>query len=217
MKRVLLASLALVATLASAAQAQLTNFPVYAVPVGGEAPATLVAGGLGRGLNDASGKINSFGVAVGRTGISSRGTALVAANWIDSAPDAEYSFAGIGAVGVSVPSSPTQISVQAGIGYMSTAVPVVGDVTTWSIPIGVGLSQNIPGQSASFVIWGMPRVHMTRVSAAGTSTTETDFGGSAGVVVNLASGLGLHTAIDILVLDPDNLMTFGVGIHYMIQ
>ena len=58
MKRVLLASLALLATLASAAQAQLTNFPVYAVPVGGEAPATLVAGGLGRGLNDASGKIN---------------------------------------------------------------------------------------------------------------------------------------------------------------
>jgi len=213
MKRALLASLALLATLASAAQAQLVNFPVYAVPVGGEAPATLIAGGLGRGLNDASGKINSFGVAVGRTGIGGRGTGLVAANWIDATPDAEYSFAGIGAVGVTVPGAPTQISVQAGIGYFGPAT----DVTFWSIPIGIAIAQNIPGESASFSVWGMPRVHLSRASVLGTSATETDFGGSAGVVVNLASGLGLHTALDILVTDPDNVMTFGVGVHYMIQ
>jgi hypothetical protein len=212
MKRVLLASLALAATLASAAQAQLVNFPVYAIPVGGEAPATLIAGGWGRGLNDASGKINSFGVAVGRTGIGGRGSALVGANWIDFPGEAEYSFAGIGAVGVSVPESPTQISVQAGIGYFSP----ISDVSTWSIPIGIGLAQNIPGESASFVVWGMPRIHLSRASVLGTSATETDFGGSAGFVVNLASGLGLHSAIDILVADPDNVMTFGVGVHYMI-
>jgi hypothetical protein len=213
MKRALLASVALTAIGASAAHAQLVNFPVYAVPVGGEAPATLLAGGWGRGLNDASGKINSFAVAVGRTGIGGRGTALVGANMIDFDPDAEYSFAGIGAVGVSRPESPTQISVQAGIGYYSP----VTDYSTWSIPIGVGLAQNIAGESASFVIWGMPRIHLSRASVPGTSSTETDFGGSAGFVVNLPSGLGFHTALDILVADPDNVMTFGAGVHYMIQ
>ncbi len=212
MKRVLLASLALLATLATTAQAQLVNFPVYALPVGGEAPATLIAGGLGRGLNDASGKINSFGVGIGRTGISNRGTALVGANWIDLDPDAKYSFAGLGAVGVTVPGAPTQISVQAGIGYFSPA----DESTLWSIPIGIAIAQNITGQSANFSIWGMPRVHMSRASTPLGDATETDCGASAGFAVNLPSGLGLHAAFDLLARDP-NVTTFGVGVHYMVQ
>jgi hypothetical protein len=50
----------------------------------------------------------------------------------------------------------------------------------------------------------------------GTSATSTDFGVSGGVALTLPSGLGFHTALDLLAAD-ENAWLIGVGAHYMIQ
>jgi hypothetical protein len=189
-------------------QAQLTGIVNYAVPVGGEMPATHLVGEFGRGLNEDSGKLNAFAVAAGRTGIGGRGSVFLGASMLDSDPDSEYSFGVAGAIGVSQPTSPTQISVQAGIGYMSVEQALVGDVTYWSIPIGIALQGSSAQGSGNLNYWVMPRVHLSRASAEGfDSEMETDFGASGGAGFTTASGFGFHAAIDLL----------GAGVHYMIQ
>jgi hypothetical protein len=202
---------------AAPAQAQLTGIVNYAVPVGGEMPATHLVGEFGRGLNEDSGKLNAFAVAAGRTGIGGRGSVFAGASMLDSDPDSEYSFGVAGAVGVSQPTSPTQISVQAGIGYMSSEQPLVGDVTYWSIPIGIALGRSMPQGTGSLNYWAMPRVHLSRASAEGVdSEMETDFGASGGIGFTTASGFGFHAAIDLLAAT-NSIWTMGAGVHYVIQ
>ena len=211
MKRTLFAAVGLVA-IAAPAQAQLTGIVNYAVPVGGEAPATHLVGEFGRGLNEDSGKLNAFAVAAGRTGVGGRGSVFVGASMLDSDPDAEYSFGLVGAVGVSQPTAPTQISVQAGVGYMSPA----DGVTLWSLPVGVALQRSMAQGSGNLSYWVMPRVHMSRLAIDGLdSEMETDFGASGGLGFTTASGFGFHAAIDLLAAD-NSIWTLGAGVHYMI-
>ena len=211
MKRALLLA-ATLSTVAAPLQAQLTGIVNYAVPVGGEAPATHLVGEFGRGLNEDSGKLNAFAVAAGRTGIGGRGSLFVGASMLDSDPDSEYSFGLVGAVGVSQPTAPTQISVQAGVGYMSP----VDDVTIWSVPVGVAIGRSTPQGGGSLNYWAMPRIHMTRVAIDGfDSEMETDFGASGGLGFTTASGFGVHAAIDLLAQDP-SIWTLGAGVHYVI-
>jgi hypothetical protein len=211
MKRIVVLALGLIAV-AAPVQAQLTGIVNYAVPVGGEAPATHLVGEFGRGLNEDSGKLNAFAVAAGRTGIGGRGSVFVGASMLNSDPDSQNSFGIVGAVGVSQPASPTQISVQAGVGYMSPA----DDVTVWSVPVGIALARSMPQGAGSLNYWVMPRVHMTRVAVTGLdSEMETDFGASGGLGFTTASGFGVHAAIDLLAAT-NSIWTVGAGIHYMI-
>jgi hypothetical protein len=53
-----------------------------------------------------------------------------------------------------------------------------------------------------------------RVSAGGTSDTETDFGIGAGLELNLLSGLGVHAAYDRVFADGGDPGVFGFGAHY---
>jgi hypothetical protein len=202
----------LIAT-ATPAQAQLAGIVNYAVPVGGEMPATHLVGEFGRGLNEDSGKLNAFAVAAGRTGVGGRGSVFLGASMLDAPVESEYSFGGVFAVGVSQPTSPTQISVQAGIGYMSPA----DGVTLWSVPVGVALQGSSAQRSGSLNYWVMPRVHMSRLAVDGfDSEMETDFGASGGAGFTTASGFGFHAAIDLLAQDP-SIFTLGAGVHYVIQ
>jgi hypothetical protein len=211
MKRALLFA-ATLSTLAAPVQAQLTGIVTYALPVGGDAPATHLVGEYGRGLNEDSGKLNAFALIAGRTGIGGRGSVFVGASMLDADPDAEYSFGLAGAVGVTQPTAPTQISVQAGVGYMSP----VDDVTIWSVPVGVAIGRSMPQGGGSLNYWAMPRIHMTRVAISGfDSEMETDFGASGGLGFTTASGFGVHAAIDLVAADP-NIWTLGAGVHYMI-
>jgi hypothetical protein len=212
MKRALLAGLAL-AAIAAPAQAQLTGIVNYAVPVGGEAPATHLVGEFGRGINEDSGKLNAFAVAAGRTGVGGRGSVFVGASMLDSDPESEYSFGVVGAVGVSQPTAPTQISVQAGIGYMSPA----DGVTLWSLPVGVALARSMPQASGAAInYWVMPRVHMMRAAIDGfDSEMETNFGASGGVGFTSAGGFGVHAALDWLAADGASPLTLGAGVHFI--
>lgn len=211
MKRALLFA-ATLSTLAAPLQAQLTGIVTYAVPVGGEAPATILSGEYGRGLNEESGKLNAFAITAGRTGIGGRGSVFVGASMLDADPDSEYSFGLVGAVGVTQPTAPTQISVQAGVGYMSP----VDDLTIWTVPVGIALGGSMPQGDNSLNYWVMPRLHMTRVAISGfDSEMETDFGASGGLGFTTASGFGVHAGIDLVAADP-NIWTVGAGVHYAI-
>ena len=211
MKRALWVAVGLVAVNAATVEAQLTNVPVYSLPSMGDAPATFIAGGLGRGLNDNSGKINAFYGAIGRTGLGGSITAAVGASMVDFDPDSKYSFNVAAAVDVMPLGESGQLTVQTGIGYISLAT----DVSTMNFPIGVALKTSVAAGSGSLTPWVMPRVHLARVDVLGTSSTETDFGVSGGASFTTAGGFGLHGALDILATDP-SIMTFGVGLHYMI-
>jgi hypothetical protein len=198
---------------ATPAQAQLTGIVNYAIPVGGEMPTTHLVGEFGRGLNEDSGKLNAFAVAAGRTGVGGRGSVFVGASMLDAPVESIYSFGLVGAVGVSQPTAPTQISVQAGVGYSS---PTDG-LTIWSVPVGIALARSTPQGSGNLNYWVMPRVHMTRAALEGfDSEMETDFGASGGLGFTTASGFGVHAAIDLLAMDP-NIFTLGAGVHYVIQ
>jgi hypothetical protein len=69
----------------------------------------------------------------------------------------------------------------------------------------------------------MPRVSFNRASAEGfDAETETDFGVSGGVSINLPSGLGFHAALDVLIVedfagDNTSSVLFGGGVHYVIN
>jgi len=95
-----LVAVGLVAVSAAAAEAQLMNFPVLALPSVGDAPATFIGAHMGRGLNNASGRINAFGASVGRTGLGGSITAAVGFGMVNYDPDAKYTFGVAGAVDV---------------------------------------------------------------------------------------------------------------------
>jgi hypothetical protein len=139
------------------------------------------------------------------TGLGGSISAAVGAAMVNYDPDAKYSFAGAAAVDM-LPN----VAVQAGIGYISTAT----DVSTMNFPIGVALRTTAPAGSATVAPWVMPRIHLARVSAFGTSTTNTDFGVSGGATLMTTGGFGVHAAIDLMATDP-SVWTIGAGVHYI--
>ncbi|HUF76379.1 MAG TPA: hypothetical protein VMM35_08875 [Longimicrobiales bacterium] len=209
MKRISVLTIGLAMIAAVPVEAQLFNFPNYAVPTG--APATFIGAGYGTGLNDASGKLDAYGAAVGRTGIGNRATVAASLGMIDSAPDSEWTFGGLVGFDVLPAGGSAQVTLQAGVGHMSP-----GDLTFLQFPIGVALKGLMEGPTANVEPWVMPRLHYSRVSANGSSASSTDFGVSGGFSVTLPSGLGVHTALDLTAVDPDNVWMLGVGLHYMI-
>ncbi len=210
MKRVLLMTLGL-AAVAVPAEAQLWFFPDYATPSAYGMPSTFLAATYGKGMNDASGKLDAYGAAVGRSGLGNRFTIVGALGLIDDPVQSEWTFGGSVGVDLLPSDGSTQISVQGGIGYLSS-----DPVTFTRFPIGVALKTMIEGPTANVTPWVMPRLNISRVSAGGTSASETDFGVSGGFAVTLPSGLGAHAALDLLAAN-SNLWTLGVGVHYVIQ
>lgn len=116
------------------------------------------------------------------------------------------------------PLVPIAATLQAGAGYASPEFacvpPGACDVNQWRFPIGLGVSVTIPSPALAIKPWIAPRVDIVRTSLDGTSETETDFGVSGGVQLNLLTGLGLHATYDLMMADPENRGIFGAGLHY---
>ena len=214
MKRSIVSAVAVLGLLiasSSAVEAQLTNFPVYAVPSANGAPSSFLSASFGRGLNDWSGKQNAFGLAYGRTGIGDRIGVTIGAAMVNYDPDAKYTFGGNVGVDMLGADADVQIGVQGGIGYISLA----DEVSTLSVPIGVAVKGTEAGDSANFGWWFMPRLQYTRASVLGFTGSDTDFGASAGGSVSLPSGFGIHAAVDLLAAG-ENVWHGGIGVHYII-
>ena len=213
MKRIWVLTVGLAMIAAVPVEAQLTNFPVYAQPTG--APATHLGVTYGRGMSEFSGKADAYGAFVGRTGVGGRASIFAGLGMMDVDPDAQWSFGGNVAFDVLPAGGSAQVAIQAGVGYMS--MDVLGtSVSNMHFPIGVALKGNIEGPTANVTPFIMPRLSINRSSGGGVSTTSTDFGASGGVALTLPSGLGFHTAIDLLATDPESIWLIGVGAHYMI-
>ena len=188
-------SIAVVALLvATPAMGQLTNFPVHALAPGDADGVNAVAAAYGRGLNDQSSKLDAIAVAFVRNmeqvsfGISG-GYVLSGVTGVDN----EVSLAGRVAYHVTSDSdSPVSVSIQTGIGWINRASSVL------TVPVGVALQGSTEAGSMIVRPWVMPRIQFTRVGSVGTveSSTETDFGASAGVGFASEGGFGFGVALD---------------------
>ncbi len=201
--------ISIVFVVAAPAQAQMFNFPDYSMPSG--APATGLATHFGRGLDEDSGKLNSYGLTVSRSGIAERFSARFGIGMVDAVPDSEITLAGAGMVRLTDAASPTSLGMLAGVGYMK-----VDPVTLTRFPIGVTAGRTFASGSATVYPWVIPRMDISRASAVGASTTETNFGASGGVTIVTASGLGVHVALDLVASDP-SVWQVGGGVQYVIR
>lgn len=208
-----LASVALfLTTTEQLAAAQVRGIPVYnnGIPTG-----VAIYGDVGFPNRDA-GKGTAFGVS-GRAGFGPFGaTAMLATFNPEGAGDNNVS------VGATLnykifggPLIPLSVTLQGGIGYSKPDVGLLpGDEDELRFPIGLGFALTIPNPALAIQPWLAPRVDVIRVSGGGLSDTETNFGLSGGVELNLLNGLGVHAAYDRVFADGGDPGIFGFGAHY---
>ena len=172
-------SIAVVALLvATPAMGQLTNYPVTVLPAGDADGATSIGAGWGRGLNEDSGKLNAFGAAVTRA--AETVSYQLAGAYVNSSDIALKGTLAYNALA-------ENIGIQGGIEWKS---PDAG--TQLNLPIGISFS----GGSESVTYSVMPRVQFTRTSASSATTTDTNFGASAGIGFVTEGGVGLALSGD---------------------
>ena len=163
---------------ATPAMGQLLNFPITALPAGDADGATSIGAGWGRGLNEDSGKLNAFAAGVGRS--AETVSYQLAGAYVNSSDIALRGTLAYNALA-------ENIGIQGGIEWKS---PDAG--TQLNFPIGISFS----GGSESVTYSVMPRVQFTRTSASSATTTETDFGASAGIAFVTEGGVGLGLSGD---------------------
>lgn len=179
------------AALTTAARAQLAGIPVYYNPQGGTGVG--VAANVGFPNRDAGGG-TAYGVA-GSFGAGPVTLSAMVGAWKASDlgwPGAQTSFGG--ALSYRVFGGgllPIAVAVQAGYGTIKSP-PILGGVTSTTIPVGVGIAFNPP--LFPLKPWIAPRVDFTSGSGGGGNTSR--FRISAGVNFNLLLGLGVHAAAD---------------------
>ncbi|HET6778721.1 MAG TPA: hypothetical protein VFH26_07510 [Gemmatimonadales bacterium] len=208
-----LAGLALALAMSGqAANAQVRGIPVYnnGIPGG-----IAVYGDVGFPNQDA-GKGTAFGVS-GRAGFGPFGaTAMLATFNPEGAGDNDLS------VGATLnykvfggPLIPLSVTLQGGIGYSKPDIGLLpGDEDELRFPVGLGFALTIPNPMVAIQPWLAPRLDITRVSGGGLSDTETAFGLSGGVELNLLGGFGVHAAYDRVFADGGDPGIFGFGAHY---
>ena len=211
---------------ATPAMGQLNNFPILALP-SGESANTL-GGGFGRGLNDQSGKNNSFVVGYGRTGESVSFNFL--GGWVlDQLVDGRTGInfgSNVSYFIVDEEDSGVSVGLQVGLEYGS--VNTDPRTNRWNFPVGVSISGSSEGSNA-VRYWVMPRINHTRSLQRDTtpvvpSTTFTDFGTSLGISLQNEGGVGVGAYLDWLLTDDGtgtdsngSQMLFGIAVFYTIQ
>ena len=191
---------------------QMPSFPDQAMLPTNSSRSAYVAVEYGRGLNDASTKTDTFAGTVGVTveRLSFQGSA----GFIASDVDELALGATTGVDLISAPGAPVRLTLQGGVGWMSTDIPA-GTLTFLRFPIGLVLASLLSAPNFRVTPWVMPRLNIARASIESISTTTTDFGVSGGLAITLRSGLGLHAAVDALVSDRDNPFIVSLGTHYV--
>ncbi len=216
MNQVVLGAVVAVAALACAvapADAQVRGIPVYnsGVPRG-----IGIHGDVGF-PNDEAGGGTAYGATV-KGGFGPLGATATLASYNPDGPGGSDLTAG-GTLNYRVfggPLVPLSVTLQAGVGY---AKPESGffpgeDEDNWHFPIGVGFGLVIPNPVLAIRPWLAPRVDIVRTSVGGDSQTDTNFGLSGGLELNLLSGLGVHAAYDAIFAEGGTPGVFGIGAHY---
>jgi hypothetical protein len=202
------------AAAAPSAEAQVRGIPVY-------------NNGVPRGIglygdvgfpNDEAGGGTAYGVT-GRAGFGVLGVSAILSSYNPEGPgDSDLSVGATASYRVfGGPLVPLAVSLQAGVGYAKPEIGILpdDDVTEWRFPVGVGFALTIPNPALAIQPWLAPRVDIVRTSPdEGDAETETNFGLSGGVELNLLNGLGVHAAYDAIFADGATPGVFGIGAHY---
>jgi hypothetical protein len=198
---------------ATPATGQLLNHPVQALPQGPADGATFAAVQFARGLNDNSGKQNSFAAAVGRG--MERVSVSGSAGYVASDTDELTLAASVAVHLLSDDSTPVQVSVQGGFGWASIdGTP--DNLSLTRFPVGVAISARPADSGTSIRPWIMPRLDIERSSLGGVSNTESDIGVSGGVALTSESGAGFHVAGDWVNVEGGSPFGISVGAHYVL-
>jgi hypothetical protein len=167
--------------------------------------------------NDDAGGGHAFG-ATGRLGLGFVGVTATVATFDPKGPEgSKTSVGGTGNLRVfGGPLVPLSVTLQAGVGYaeLEGSATTGEDVDEWHIPIGVGFALTIPNPALAIKPWLAPRIDITRLSGGGSSNTDTNFGLSGGIELNLLNGFGAHASYDYVNGDGGNPGIFGIGAHY---
>lgn len=178
----------------------------------------VINSGIGTGLtlsgdvafpNDDAGGGTAYG-ATGKVGLGPLGFTGTISSY---KPDNDESYVSLGGTAnwklFGGPLIPFAVTLQGGASRTKD-----GSASIWHFPLGVGFSARIPTTIIGIKPWIAPRVDISRVSDNGVSNTDTNFGFSAGIELNLLSGLGFHAAYDYVKADGLKPSTFGIGVHY---
>jgi hypothetical protein len=112
------------------------------------------------------------------------------------------------------PLVPLTATLQGGVGYSKS-----GGIRNYHVPIGVGIGLTIPNPVLAIKPWIAPRVDIAHTSIPGGvgSNTDTNFGISGGVELNLLNGIGVHAAYDRVFATGDDPGIFAAGLHYQFR
>jgi hypothetical protein len=202
------------------AAAQVPGLPVYnqGVPRG-----IGLYGDIGFPDDDAGGG-TAYGVT-GRAGFGFVGvTAVVSSYNPDGPADSKVSVGATGNLRLfGGPLVPLTVTLQAGAGYAKpddSLLPSGSEIKQYRFPIGLGFALTIPNPVLAIRPWLAPRLDIVRTDfepgggLPDTYTTDTHFGLSGGIELNLLNGFGLHAAYDRVFGDGSDPSVFGIGAHY---
>jgi hypothetical protein len=212
----------------------LTAAVVAALPASAQVPGLPVYNqGVPRGIglygdvafpDDDAGGGTAFGVT-GRAGFGFVGVTAMVSSYNPDGPAGGK--ASVGATGnlrlFGGPLVPLSVTLQGGIGYAKpddSFLPSGASIKQWRFPVGLGFALTIPNPALAIKPWLAPRLDIVRTSLSDVpglpddSDTETHFGLSGGVELNLLNGFGLHAAYDRVFGDSVDPSTFGLGAHY---
>lgn len=168
--------------------------------------------------NDIAGKGTAYGATV-RAGFGDIGaTATLSALNPDGPAGSDVSVGGtLNYRLLGGPLVPLSVTLQGGVSYAKPGEGLLpGDeVTAYHFPVGIGFALVIPNPVLAIRPWLAPRADITTTKVGGSSTTDTNFGLSGGLELNLLNGFGVQAAYDrVFVKDGGDPATFGLGAHY---
>jgi hypothetical protein len=206
---------------ASPARAQNPGLPVYNFGV----PRGIAVYGDLAFPNDAGGGGTAYGASV-RAGFGLLGaTATLSALNSDGPAGSDVAIGGtLNYRLLGGPLVPLTVTLQGGASYARPGEgivalppgPVPAEPSLYRFPIGIGFALVIPNPALSIHPWLAPRVDISHIKAVnGESDTETNFGLSGGLELNLLNGFGVHAAYDrVFAKNVSDPASFGVGMHY---
>lgn len=207
-RKAIVTSALLLLALTVSARAQNPGLPVINSGFG---TGITFAGDIGFPSDDAGGG-TAFGLT-GMVGLGPLGVSATLSRWKpDGFDEGEISLGGtVNFKLFGGPLIPFAVTAQAGASRTK-----FDDVSLYHFPIGVSFSAKVPTTVIGIKPWIAPRIDIARVSGIPGEDAETDsnFGFSAGVELNLLSGLGFHAAYDYVKVEGGSETIFGVGLHY---
>lgn len=148
----------------------------------------------------------AFG-ATGKIGLGPIGFTATASTWSPDDGDNVTSLGGTANLKIfGGPLIPLAVTAQIGGAYAS-----VNGSSAYHVPAGVGIALRIPNPVVSIKPWVAPRLDYLRDT---DGDNHTDFGFSAGVELNMLSGLGFQAMYDYVSAEGGAATIFAFGAHY---